>query len=189
MTITFRCPQCKGICAFATKYAGRQARCIRCQNHFIIPAKSDEKAEKIEIEYYNDGDAISGFYRAVFVKSWRLFTDPKSITSLIMVTAVVFFKFFLANQNYSIGIYLPVINDVMEIPLPFGKISAAVCWSILFWYYMEIINSVAFAVDEMPETDMGNCFETAENMIKSVYYFTVTFGFVQFPAIVTFFVN
>ena len=189
MTITFRCPQCKGICAFAQKHAGRQARCTRCQSHFIIPANSRQKPEKIKIEYYNDGDVMSGFYRAVFVKSWSIFTNPKNLVSLMMVTAAVCFKFLLANRNYVFSVYIQAMQDHIEIYLPFGKIMATVCWGILFWYYMEIINSTAFEVDDMPDTEMGTCFETIGNIAKSIYIFTIAFTFVQLPSIAAIFIN
>jgi hypothetical protein len=48
---------------------------------------------------------------------------------------------------------------------------------------------VAFEVDDMPDVDMGACYEMIGNMLKSVYYFAITFAFVQFPAIVAFLVN
>ena len=128
MALTFRCPECNGICAFAEKHASRQARCTRCQSHFIIPDKSGETAKKIKLESSDDGGAISGFYRAVFVKSWKVFVNRKNLIGLALMIAAVCFKFALANFNTVISVHMPSTGKTAELPLPFGHIIAGVCW-------------------------------------------------------------
>lgn len=189
MALTFRCPQCKGICAFAEKHAGRQARCTRCQTHFIIPANSGDKALKIKLKFHNDGDAVSGFYKAVFIKSWWVLINPKNLVGLIAIAAVVFFKYFMACRNYTFGLYVEAVQRNVDFSMPFGKIVAGLCWGALFWYYMEIINSTAFEVDDMPEPKIGGLFEFISKSIASVYAFAITLIFVGFPCIVTVLIN
>jgi DNA-directed RNA polymerase subunit RPC12/RpoP len=96
MTVEFNCPHCGALIAFDSRHAGRRAKCLRCEQKFLIPAQSFEKAEKIAPEPKPKEDPIPGFYRAVLVDSWKVFFHPQSVTPLAFVIAVVGFKFFLA---------------------------------------------------------------------------------------------
>lgn len=190
MALTFRCPECNGICAFAEKHTGRQARCTRCQSHFIIPAKSGETAKKIELESSDDdGGAISGFYRAVFVKSWKVFASRKNLVGMVMMIVAVFVKFVLANSNTVISVVMPSTGKTAELPLPFGHLIAGVCWGVMLWYYMQIINSTAFEVDKMPEPVIGGLLKFISKTVRSVYVFAMTLGFVELPCIGAILIN
>ena len=48
MTIEFNCPKCNAVIGFADQHAGKQAHCTACEQKFIIPGKSFEKAKKME---------------------------------------------------------------------------------------------------------------------------------------------
>jgi cytochrome c biogenesis protein CcdA len=189
MALTFRCPECNGICAFAEKHAGRGARCTRCQSHFIIPASSDETAKKITLETNDDGGAISGFYRAVFVKSWKVFIDRKNLVGLALMIVAVLVKFVVANSNTVISVVMPSTGKTAELPLPFGHIIAGMCWGVLLWYYMQMINSTAFEVDEMPEPVVGGFVKFITKTATSLYVFAMTLGFVELPCIGAILIN
>jgi hypothetical protein len=77
MTIRFDCPNCNELIAFADKHGGKRAHCASCGQKFIIPTEDKGKTKKIkppkEISV-----PLGGFYRAVFVGSRRLFTEPKN---------------------------------------------------------------------------------------------------------------
>ena len=68
MTIEFNCPNCDALIAFGDIHAGKGGKCTTCGEHFIIPSKSFEKVEKVELPE-EKGFPIPGFYRAVFVDS------------------------------------------------------------------------------------------------------------------------
>ena len=103
MTIEFNCPNCNAVIAFADKHGGKRAHCTSCQQRFFIPLKSHGKAKKIKPPK-EKGEPISGFYHAVFIGSWKLFTNFKNAANLIFILVVVVFKFFTANQNISLHI-------------------------------------------------------------------------------------
>ena len=69
MTITFKCPGCGGLCAFADKYAGRRARCWKCNEVFIIPSEDGQAAKKVKPE---PEEPVAGFYRAAIVGKRKL---------------------------------------------------------------------------------------------------------------------
>jgi len=93
MTIQFYCPNCDALIAFDSKHCGKRARCTTCGQVLIIPSKDNEKAQKVELQI-EKGEPLPGFFRAVFVDSWKLFIDPQNVTPLDFVIAVVCFKFF-----------------------------------------------------------------------------------------------
>lgn len=81
-----------------------------------------------------------------------LFANPKNITPLVFVAAVVCFKLFLGHLDYTIE--TPGFNII----IPVGWTSKIIVWGCLFWYYTEIINATAFDDDELPEVYMGGLF-------------------------------
>lgn len=72
MTIEFNCPKCGALVAFDSKHAGKRAKCLACGQRFLIPSQSFQKPEKAEPEAEPKEDPIPGFYRAVFIDSWRI---------------------------------------------------------------------------------------------------------------------
>jgi hypothetical protein len=183
MTITFHCPNCGGLCAFDDSNAGRRARCTSCQQLFIIPSQDGQKAKKVKVKERVDG-AISGFYRAVFVDSWKVFAGRTGITGLVFVAIVACFKFFIRHMNYVLSVKSPLAERWIDIPLPFGWVMALTCWGCLFWYYMEIIYWTAFDRDELPEVYMGSARRLVWNILKSLYELLVAIVVVELPFII-----
>jgi hypothetical protein len=183
MTITFHCPHCGGLCAFDDRHAGRRARCTNCQQPFIIPSKDGQKAKKVKVKERVDG-AISGFYRAVFVDSWKAFAGQTGVTGLVFVAIVACFKFFIRHMNYELSLYSPLSAGRIDILLPFGWVMALACWGCLFWYYMQIIYWTAFDRDELPEVYIGGASRFVWNIMKSLYEFFVALVVVELPFII-----
>ena len=65
MTIEFNCPWCGALIAFDGKHSGKRAKCLSCEQRFLIPAESFQKAKKVAPEPEPKEDPIPGFYRAV----------------------------------------------------------------------------------------------------------------------------
>lgn len=179
MTITFKCPKCKGICAFHDKHTGRRARCCRCNQLFIIPSDDEEKAKKVKTQWQEEGP-ISGFYRAVFVDNWKMFSDPANITGFVFVITLVVFKFFFKHVDYSIDVNICIIY------FPFGLIIHYAAWGCLCWYYMQIIYSTAFEEEVLPDVYMGSLYGFVWNILKSIYIFIISVIIVEIPFFLTF---
>ncbi len=166
MTIKFNCPSCNALIAFDDKYCGKRARCFTCGQLFIIPSKDDETPQKIK-QKIEKGAPLAGFYRAVFIDSWKLFIDRENATSLLFVVAAVCFKFFLARgiccMNY---------------------ISFVVVWGWLLGFYLNIIYECAFEIDKLPEIYLGTGITFLWYIIKPFLTFFFTMMVVQFPFII-----
>ena len=178
MTIKFYCPNCDALIAFDSKYIGKRAHCSTCGQAFIIPTRDNEIPKKIKPPP-EIAEPIPGFCHAVFVDTWKIFTQPKNVTGLVFITAAVCFKFFLGHLDYTIE--MPGFNII----IPVGWASKIIVWGCLFWYYTEIINSTAFDVDELPEAYMGGFSGFVWLVIKSVYLFALTLVVVEMPCIIT----
>jgi len=176
MTITFKCPKCGSLCAFADHHAGKRARCTSCEQRFVIPSESGAEAQKLKPA---KGEPVGGFYREVLVRSWKTFVKPASITGLVFVAAAVTFKFFLQDADYSFS-----VTGGYVVHLPVGWIVTITAWGCLFWYYMEIIQGAAFDMDELPEVDIGAGFEFFWNIFKSIYLFVVAVIVAELPFVV-----
>jgi len=177
MTITFQCPKCGRLCAFADGHAGKRARCTTCQQVFIIPSEDGQKARKIEADR---GEPLAGFYRVVFVDSWKAFANLAGITGFVFVAAAMTFKFFLRDVDYSFTV------PGGYVALPLGWLVTITAWGCLFWYYMEIIRFAAFDEDTLPEVDIdtGERFGILWNIFKSIYLFIVAVIVAELPFVV-----
>ncbi|HPD45765.1 MAG TPA: hypothetical protein P5279_03435 [Anaerohalosphaeraceae bacterium] len=165
MTISFKCPHCDNLCAFADRHAGRRARCTRCQGRFFIPSRDGDPARKVRDVLAEA--PLSGFYRAVFIDTWPLFIRPENIASLVFLAAVVCFRFFLVHQNYSF------VVPGFGLNVPTDWIVAIISWGCLFWFYMSIVEAAAMGQDELPDIEVGQGFEFIWTMLKSIYLFIV----------------
>lgn len=163
MTITFRCPKCKSICAFRDRYTERQARCRSCSQVFIIPSKDGEKPEKVKIKVER-GEPIPGFYRGV-LDSWKIFINRQSIVPLACVITAVSFKFFLAGAC-CINILTYVIT-----------------WGWLFAFYLNIVHDTAFGIDDLPGADLGTSSAFTEYFVRPLLIFTLIIVLTQLPYI------
>ena len=178
MSIQFNCPFCKAVIAFADKHAGKRARCLTCGQLFIIPAKDQERPQKVEALSEEKKVPVAGFYRSVFMDSWKMFIKPQNATGLVFVVATVCLKFFLGHTDYSFTM------GGFRVQAPTGFIITLAAWGCLFWYYMEIIYSAAFDVEELPEVYMGGLFGFIWNIIRSLCIFAVALVVVQLPCII-----
>ncbi|UCE48569.1 MAG: hypothetical protein JSW47_00160 [Phycisphaerales bacterium] len=178
MTIHFNCPNCDAVIAFGDKHIGKRARCTACGQRLIIPESSGEAARKFE-EPEEKGESIAGFYRAVFVESWKLFGRARNVTGLVFVTAAVCFKFFTGHTDYSFEM------GAFRVNAPTGLIVTLSSWGCLFWYYMEIIYSTSFEIDDLPDVYMDGFFGFIWNVTKSLYVFAVSMMIVLIPCAIT----
>ena len=177
MTIQFNCPFCNAVIAFPDKHCGKRARCLTCGQLFIIPAKDHETPQKIQRKV-EKGQPITGFYRSMFVESWKLFTKSQNATGLVFVAAAVCFKFFLGHTDYSFTM------GEFRLQVPTGLVVTLAAWGCLFWYYMEIIYSAAFDVKELPDVYMGGLFGFIWNIVRSLSIFVFALLMVQLPCII-----
>jgi len=181
MTIEFNCPNCNAVIAFADKHAGKRAHCTSCQQRFFIPLKSHEKAKKIKPPK-EKGEPVPGFYYAVFLGSWKLFTNFKNAADFIFILVVVVFKFFTANQNISLHIQGHWLAFDFYIPL--GWASRGAAWGCLFWFYSEMIYDTGFEQDELPIVTIGGFYTFIWKIVKSVYEIFVILLVVGLPFVI-----
>ncbi len=177
MTITFDCPGCGGICAFRGRYAGRTARCIRCNQQFVIPSENDLPAEKIGTEFQYD-DPVPGFFAAAVKNIRQTFFNCKNATGLLFVVLLVCLKFVIRHENCD---YI-LINVRLYVPL--GLMLATGMMGCLFWYYMEIVSSTAFGNNDLPDIDMGTPAKLFGSALSCLYRFLIALAVVQTPFIV-----
>jgi hypothetical protein len=168
MTIEFNCPHCGALIAFDSKHAGRQAKCLKCDQKFLIPAESFQKAQKVAPEPEPREDPIPGFYRAVLVDNWRIFFRPQSVTPLVFVVALVCFRFFLASGACC-------LNHVVSI----------IVWGLLFGYYLSIIYETAQDEDVLPEVDVGTSITFLRHVLQPIFIFAYTLFLVELPFLIT----
>jgi hypothetical protein len=178
MTIQFYCPNCDAVIAFEDKHIGKRAKCTNCGQRLIIPGESGETAKRFE-EPKEKGEPIPGFYRAALVDSWKLFARAQNATGLVFVTAAVCFKFFTGHTDYSFEM------GAFRVQLPTGLIVTLSSWGCLFWYYMEIVYSTSFEIDDLPEVYMDGLFGFLWNIAKALYAFAVAMMIVLIPCAVS----
>jgi len=183
MTIQFNCPNCNAVIAFNDKHCGKRARCTTCGQLFVIPSKNNEKPKKVEPPK-EKGRPIPGFYRAVLVDSWKLFTNPKNAAGLVFILVVVIFKFFTAGWNFNIFIQGNWLSFDFYIPL--GWILRAAAWGCLFWFYTEMIYSTGFDQEEMPVFTHGGFYGFIWKIVKSLYAIFIILLVAGTPYIITF---
>ncbi|MFA5292023.1 MAG: hypothetical protein WC496_03210 [Phycisphaerae bacterium] len=180
-TITFHCPKCKDLCAFKDIYAGRRAKCLRCDQVFIIPTAENVKVQKVEPSKDFD-DPLPGFYEAVFKNSWRAIFDKQSLTALVFIFTAVSLKFFTIHLDYSFRIVGPAMG--FTVLLPVGFIITAFVWGGIFWYYAEIIYSTAFDVEILPQIEFGGGFGYMFKVVRSFYAVFIALLMSLLPAII-----
>jgi ribosomal protein S27E len=182
MTIRFNCPNCKEFIAFADKHSGKKAHCANCGQQFIIPSESKGKTKNIKPPK-EIAEPLSGFYRAVFVESRRLFTKKEeNITGLVFIAVAVCLKFFVAGRNYTVTI--PGRAYSVDLPMPIGHVLHVAVWGFLFWYYMEIIYSTAFGQDKLPEVIVEGFKGLLWRIVKTVYFLLIMLIVVELPCFI-----
>ena len=134
-----------------------------CQQLFIIPSADGGEAQKVILDPRPEYP-LPGFYEAVFIKSWRMFTDRADAAGLVFVLAAVCFRFFIGHAACLIGLVT--------------QVTALGC---LFWYYMEIIESTAFDEDVLPESYIGGLSGLIYKIIKSICIFLIVLIIIELP--------
>lgn len=165
MTIQFNCPKCKSLIAFADKHAGKNARCMNCGEHLIIPEKTGLKAKTIKLKA-QPRVPMPGFYHAVFVDSWKIFFDKDNLMALVFVAAAVCFKFFSAGACC----------------MAYVVFFAA--WGCLFGFYLKIIYETALIGDKLPEIEVGTSVTFLWYIIKPTFIFVFAAFIVLLPFII-----
>jgi len=186
MTIRFNCPSCNELIAFADKHSGKRAHCETCGQRFIIPSEDKGKTKKIKSPK-ETAVPLCGFYRAVFVDSWRLFTKEENITGLVFIAAAVCLKFFMAGKNYVMTI--PGQMYSVDLPIPIGHVLHVSAWGFLFWYYMEMIYTTAFEQEKLPDVIVGGFNGLCKRIAKSVYLFIIMLIVVELPYLIVAFIS
>ena len=179
MAIKFNCPNCNALIAFADKHAGKRARCVACEHRFVIPEVSFEKPVRASqpTEEAAQGVPIPGFYHAALVQSWAVLFKWDTLMGLMLISVAVSFKFFVAHVDYSF-----VVGGISVI-LPVGLIVRALCWGILFWYYLESLILGALDIDSLPDVEIDGYSDFIRKAIRSVFAFMMALLFCMFPTI------
>jgi predicted RNA-binding Zn-ribbon protein involved in translation (DUF1610 family) len=162
-TIEFNCPKCGALIAFDSKFSGKRAKCLTCEQKFFIPAESFQKARKIAPEPKPVEDPIPGFYRAVFVDSWKVFFRRENVTPLAFVVAVVCFRFFLAEACC------------------LNILSYFIIWGWLFGFYLNLISRAAIDDDQLPEIEIGTSITFLLYILGPFFMFLYTLFLVELP--------
>jgi hypothetical protein len=165
MTIQFHCPKCGALMAFADKHAGKPARCLNCNQQLIIPTRNGQQPQKI-VPKAEPQTPLPGFYRAVFVDSWKIFFDKDNLTAIVFVIAAVCFKFF------SQGVCC------------LGYFVFFAAWGYLFGFYLNIICETAVGSDKLPEIEMGTSITFLWHIFKPIFVFVFAVLIVQLPLVV-----
>jgi hypothetical protein len=166
MAIRFNCPKCDALIAFHDKHRGKRARCLTCGQVFVIPSKDNETPQEVEPKI-DKAVPVPGFYRAIFVGSWKMLIDAENVTSLAFVIAVVCFKFFLDRAMCDCG-----------------YITFVFVWGWLLGFYLNIIYETALGIDKLPEIYLGTSITFLWYVVKPFLIFFLTVVAVQIPFIV-----
>jgi hypothetical protein len=139
--IQCKCPKCGFDCEFDDEYRGYAANCPKCGRLFLTtqikPLDEEARPEK----------PLPGFYKAVFIDTWRLFIKPHNYLFIALIITVVVIKFFLA------GMLCAVQPDVPGLNYSFvgGLFLKIICWAALLGLYCSIIRDTAFEINELTD--------------------------------------
>ncbi|KKK90290.1 hypothetical protein LCGC14_2724560 [marine sediment metagenome] len=175
MSIHFYCPKCKQLCAFDEEHVGKSARCLSCDQHFIIPDKSQTKPTAIKAD---PGVPLAGFYREITIGNCKAFVKYSSLTGVVFVIALTALRFFVGHTDYSFNL------PSFRMQLPIGWIAHILEIGCICWYYIETIRWAILGEDDFPEVNIGQGFELAGDMIKSTYLFLCALIIAVLPFII-----
>ena len=177
MTIQFECPNCGEIIAFDEKHAGKRARCLKCDQRFIIPDKDFQKPRTIKIKT-GPTEPAPGFYKAALFDSPLQLISLKNITAIAFIITVTCVRFFFSHYNVNIQM------NAVRIWLPFGHMLNFLCWGILIWYYIETVETTATEVDSLPATELDGGYGFFGKVFKSWYILILAVFALQIPAVI-----
>jgi hypothetical protein len=170
------------VCGFKELYTGRRARCLKCDQIFIIPAQDGQTAEKVKPPKENY-DPLPGFYEAVFKKSIPAIFNRQGLTTLMFVLLVSILKFFTIHLDYSFRIAFGS-GGGFTVHNPVGWAVAVFVWGGLFWVYAEIIYSTAFDIEVLPRIDFEGGFGYMFKVFRSLVSFFMALFVCLLPTIV-----
>ncbi|MDO8302577.1 MAG: hypothetical protein Q7T18_04975 [Sedimentisphaerales bacterium] len=135
------CPKCTTECEYDDEAAGFAIECKKCGRIFITP--SAEQKEKEAVPLLPPG----GFYRAVFIDTWKIFVRPHNYILIGLLIAMAVFKFFLAGELCA--------DQLREKMLAHAYI-AGMSLKILLWgwfagIYFNIIHDTAYGLDDLTD--------------------------------------
>jgi hypothetical protein len=151
--------------AFADKHAGKPAMCMTCNQQLTIPEKTGQTPQTIKPKA-EPKVPQPGFYREVFVDSWKIFFDRNNLMAFVFVTAAVCFKFFSAGACC------------------LGYVAYFAAWGYLFGFYLNIIRETAAGDDKLPEIELGTSISFLWHIIKPIFVFVFAVFIVQLPLII-----
>jgi hypothetical protein len=131
----------------------------------FIPANSGQKPRKIELKPEPEFP-LPGFYRAVFIDSFKIFFDKDNLTALVFVTAAVCFKFFTAGACCM------------------GAITYFAVWGYLLGFYLNIIYQTALDGDKLPEIEVGTSITFLWYIFRPILTFAFSVFILQLPFII-----
>lgn len=181
-SIIFNCPNCKALCAFKDIYKGRRAKCLQCNQVFIIPDKDGAKAEKIKQPKEYD-EPLPGFYEAVFKKSLPAIFNKNSLATLLFILITTTVKFYVAHLDYSFTV-VGRSGTAFTVFIPIGSAISILVWGGIFWCYAEIIYVTAFDIESLPEITLGGGFGYLILALKALYSFFIALLVVFLPAVI-----
>ncbi len=189
-TITFYCPKCNYLCAFKDIHSGRRAKCLRCDQVFIIPSADGEKACKVKPPRKEFGRPLPGYYEAVFKKTFPVIFNKHNLPTHLSIFPTLLFIFILTTLKFFVG-HLDCSREIpcqsggtITILLPVGSVITGLVWGGIFRCYAEIIYATAFDIELLPEIYFGGGLGYLFNALESLYSFFVALIVVLLPAIV-----
>jgi hypothetical protein len=184
MTISCLCPSCDALCAFHDHNAGRKARCRRCGQIFVIPARDGARPEKVKIKPVEE-KPVPGFYRAVFVDSWGVFFRRDSLAAVVFVLSLVVARFLLVRSWWAE--IRPELNYFFWADFPLRVAYLVVLfmveWGWLLGFYLNVIYETAYGIDALPEPSVGSIFSVWWLVLRPLFVFLLTMVLVQLPYI------
>lgn len=189
MTISFRCPWCNALCAFGDRHIGRRAKCVTCQERFIIPDQSDIKPKKVIEKIKVIEKPKKGFYKAVFKNSWDAIFCSESRATLIHLEFVVIIKLIFFCLTSLVLLLMPTPDNVWGffiflalLPFLFTFLFFFCCaFGRIIEIYMTFLDETTCDVDQLPPACNDLEMPIWEHMLKPFFVFVLTVFGAFFP--------
>ncbi len=162
VTISFKCPHCNALVGFDQLHAGKRAKCLSCQQRFIIPSKAGEKAIKIAAEKEKPGKPIPGFYKAALIDTWTNIWSSATLSLLIWIVIGVSGRFGAWMIGSSVarnltlsggGDWVMGFGAAFKAAIEYGivvccLVTAAMLWGRMWDWYISISSITAVETDQ-----------------------------------------
>lgn len=164
------------------KYAGRRAKCLTCQKRFFIPKAQGLKAYKIPEP--KEGPLIPrpGFYRAVFIDTWKVFTTKRSLKMLVFLILLVGMKYFVGHIALILVLSFGMVGNmfavfawlIQTIMMVAACLLYAGIWGLIFDFYMCTIFDNALENDRISNSLEDKELPFWDHMLKPFCVFGLT---------------